>query len=166
MARTRLDRDYYAILGLHPEATEEEIRRAYRRLALEWHPDQRPGDPRAAERFKEISEAYAVLINAPRRREYDQARQAGAAGSFRHTQEDLFRDLFTDPRADLRGGCHRLLPPRVRVRLGSYPETVSAAARSVEGRFPAAVPCHASTRTAVQMRVASAGPLWWATRRR
>jgi curved DNA-binding protein CbpA len=99
MARTRLDRDYYAILGLHPEATEEEIRRAYRRLALEWHPDQRPRDPGAAERFKEISEAYAVLINAPRRREYDQARQAGAAGSFRHTQEDLFRDLFTDPRA-------------------------------------------------------------------
>jgi curved DNA-binding protein CbpA len=39
MANARLDRDYYAILGLHPEATEEEIRRAYRRLALEWHPD-------------------------------------------------------------------------------------------------------------------------------
>jgi hypothetical protein len=56
----------------------------------------------------------------------------------------------------------RFDPPQ---RLGSYPDTVSAAARSVEGRFPAAVRCHAPTRTAVQMRVASAGPLWWATRR-
>jgi curved DNA-binding protein len=97
MPRTRLDKDYYAILGLHPEATQEEIRRAYRRLALEWHPDRRPGDPTAAERFKEISEAYAVLIDPAKRREYDQSRRAGAPGGFRHSQEDLFRDLFADP---------------------------------------------------------------------
>lgn len=94
-----LDRDYYAILGVSRESAEEEIRRAYRRQALEWHPDRRPGDPHAAERFREISEAYAVLINPARRREYDEASRIGAAGAFRHTQDELLRDLFADPRA-------------------------------------------------------------------
>jgi len=99
MPRARSGKDYYAILAISREATEEEIRRSYRHLALEWHPDRRPDDPRAADRFKEISEAYAVLINPARRREYDQASQIGAASGFRHSQDDLFRDLFADPRA-------------------------------------------------------------------
>lgn len=97
--RSRLDRDYYAILGVHPEATEEEIRKAYRRLALQWHPDRNPGDPRAGERFKEISEAYGVLMDPAKRRDYDAARRGGAAGDFRASREDIFRDLFADPRA-------------------------------------------------------------------
>jgi curved DNA-binding protein CbpA len=92
-------KDYYAILEISREATDEEIRRSYRRLALAWHPDRRPGDPRAAERFKEISEAYAVLINPARRREYDEAARVGAGRTFRHSQEDLLRDLFADPQA-------------------------------------------------------------------
>src|SRR5262245_28584189 len=99
MPRARLDKDYYAILGVRRDAVEEEIRKAYRRLALEWHPDRRPDDPRAAERFKEVSEAYAVLINPARRREYDEVSRAGGARTFRPRQDDLFRDLFTDPRA-------------------------------------------------------------------
>ena len=99
MAKAGLDKDYYAILGVAREATEDEIRRAYRRQALEWHPDRRPGDPRAAERFREISEAYAVLINPARRREYDEATRAGAAGTFRYSQDELFRDLFANPQA-------------------------------------------------------------------
>ncbi|HXJ83764.1 MAG TPA: DnaJ domain-containing protein [Candidatus Methylomirabilis sp.] len=99
MARTNFGKDYYAILEIPREATEAEIRKAYRRLALEWHPDRRQGDPRAADRFKEISEAYAALINPARRREYDEAARTGAASEFRHSQEDLLRDLFADPRA-------------------------------------------------------------------
>src|SRR5499427_1341279 len=99
MARTGLDKDYYAILGVPRKATEEDIRRAYRRQALTWHPDRRQDDPRAAERFREISEAYAVLISPARRREYDEASRAGAAGTFRHSQDELFRDLFANPRA-------------------------------------------------------------------
>ena len=99
MARTRLDKDYYAILGVAREATEEELRRAYRRQALSWHPDRRPGDARAAERFREISEAYAVLINPARRREYDEAWRLGGAETFRPSQDELFRDLFADARA-------------------------------------------------------------------
>jgi curved DNA-binding protein len=99
MTRERADRDYYATLGVGPEATEEEIRRAYRRLALEWHPDRNPGSPRAGERFREISEAYAVLIDPAKRRAYEQARGAGAPGDFGPSREDVFRDLFADPRA-------------------------------------------------------------------
>ena len=99
MARAPLDKDYYAILGVSRAATEDEIRRAYRRQALQWHPDRRPGDARAAERFREVSEAYAVLVNPARRREYDEASRAGAASKFRHSQDELFRDLFADRRA-------------------------------------------------------------------
>jgi curved DNA-binding protein CbpA len=98
-ARARVEKDYYRIVGLHPEATEEEIRKAYRRLALQWHPDRNPGNPDAAERFKEASEAYAVLIDPAKRQEYDRARRAGVTGEFRPRRKDLFRDLFADPRA-------------------------------------------------------------------
>jgi curved DNA-binding protein CbpA len=99
MARPRVDRDYYAILGVPPGASADDIRRAYRRLALRWHPDRNPGEPTATERFTEISEAYAVLIDPARRREWDRARQVGSSESFHARREDLFRDLFADPRA-------------------------------------------------------------------
>jgi curved DNA-binding protein CbpA len=98
-ARPRFDKDYYSTLGVGAEAAEDDIRKAYRRLALRWHPDRNAGDPRAAERFVEISEAYAVLVDPVKRREYDRARQVGSTAGFNHTREDLFRDLFADPRA-------------------------------------------------------------------
>ena len=98
---TREPVDYYAILGVGPGATEEEVRRAYRRLALQWHPDRNPGRPGAEERFKAISEAYAVLIDPAKRRAWEAARQRGAPGDFRPRREDLFRDLFADPRASV-----------------------------------------------------------------
>lgn len=99
-------KDYYQILGVDARATEDEIKRAYRHLALQSHPDRNPGDRAAEERFKEISEAYAVLSDPVKRREYDGFRRAqdrqepfrGRAWS----QEELFRDLFSNPRsADL-----------------------------------------------------------------
>jgi len=96
--RDRSDRDYYAILGCPPEATHDELRHAYRQLALRWHPDRNREDPEAAERFKEISEAYAVLADPERRRAYDAARRAGVPYAAPGTREDLLRDLFADPR--------------------------------------------------------------------
>ena len=98
-ARMRFERDYYGLMGLGANATDEEIRKAYRRLALRWHPDRNPSDPHAADRFREISEAYAVLIDPTRRRMYDRARATGDTGGFQPRREDLFRDLFADPRA-------------------------------------------------------------------
>jgi curved DNA-binding protein CbpA len=101
--RVRTERDYYAILGVAQAATDDDLKHAYRRLALQHHPDRNPGDRRAEERFKEISEAYAVLMDPRRRREYDRLRQARAAGARprepRWREEELFRDLFTDPRS-------------------------------------------------------------------
>jgi molecular chaperone DnaJ len=87
---TKTKRDYYEVLGIDRSATREQIRRAYRRLALKHHPD-RNKEPGAAERFKEIAEAYAVLSDDAKRREYDATGHAGV--SERWTTEDLFRDF-------------------------------------------------------------------------
>ncbi len=97
-------KDYYKILEIAENATEIEIRKAYRRLALKHHPDHNPGNPDAEERFKEIAEAYGVLAYPAKRAQYDQARRSGAygrtyaGGGFSYTQEEIFRDLFRDPR--------------------------------------------------------------------
>src|SRR5262249_31576976 len=99
MARARGDVDYYAVLGVAPGASDDEIRRTYRRLALQWHPDRNRGDARAEERFKEISEAYAVLMDPAKRRAWEAAQQGGFTAGFPHSREDVFRDLFNDPRA-------------------------------------------------------------------
>ena len=66
--------NYYQILGLKETADTEAIKKAYRRLAKECHPDAYPGDKKAEERFKQITEAYAVLSDAKKRKEYDQGR--------------------------------------------------------------------------------------------
>ena len=103
MARLRnYGKDYYTILGVSERATEEELKKAYRRLALQYHPDKNPGDRKAEDRFKEISEAYAVLMDQQKRRQYDSFRHAeetsgGTAGGFRYSQEEIFRDLFANP---------------------------------------------------------------------
>jgi len=97
--RATTDKDYYKILDVEPEAAAEEIRKAYRRLAFQCHPDRNPGNPQAADKFKEVSEAYAVLIDPAKRREYDLSRKEGSAYPFHYNQEDIFRDLFTNPMA-------------------------------------------------------------------
>src|ERR1051325_4223767 len=77
------NKDYYAVLGVSASATQDEIKKQYRKLAAKHHPDKNAGDPKAADRFKEISEAYQVIGDADKRKQYDQMRQLGAFGGGR-----------------------------------------------------------------------------------
>ncbi|HEV2130413.1 MAG TPA: molecular chaperone DnaJ [Longimicrobiaceae bacterium] len=74
-------KDYYRTLSVAENASAEEIKKAYRKLAKQYHPDANPNDPSAAERFKEVSEAYAVLSDEQKRKQYDQMRKFGAFGA-------------------------------------------------------------------------------------
>jgi curved DNA-binding protein len=98
-------KDYYTILGVTPNSSEEEIRKKYRHLAMQYHPDRNPDDPVSEEKFKEVAEAYGVLTDPEKRREYDSCRRMGGDGSesqrgggFSYSQEDILKDLFKDPR--------------------------------------------------------------------
>src|SRR2546430_3746122 len=93
-------RDYYEVLGIARNAAEEEIKRAYRKLAVKFHPDKNPDDPHAEEKFKELGEAYDVLMDPNKRAAYDRFGHAafaqggaGFGGGF-HDPFDIFREVF------------------------------------------------------------------------
>lgn len=94
-----IDKDFYGVLGVSKDATDAEIKKAYRTLAKKHHPDRHPDDPEAEARFKEISEAHDVLADPEERQQYDQIRAMGsgarfAGGSGGGGFEDLFGDAF------------------------------------------------------------------------
>ena len=107
-------RDYYEILGVPRSADDEALKKAYRAIAMRDHPDRNPGDSAAEDRFKEASEAYAVLSDAEKRRAYDRFGHAGVGagspgGGFQDFGDlggftDLFEDLFGDLFGGRRGG--------------------------------------------------------------
>jgi molecular chaperone DnaJ len=92
--------DYYEVLGVTREASEQELKTAYRKLAMQYHPDRNPNDPAAEEKFKEASEAYQVLCDAQKRAAYDRYGHAGVssngASGFGNAQDigDIFGDFF------------------------------------------------------------------------
>lgn len=88
------DKDYYAILGVSRDATDQEIKKAYRRQAIRFHPDKNPGDREAEEKFKAAAEAYSVLGDADKRARYDRFGHAGlGGGGFRGFDADIFADF-------------------------------------------------------------------------
>ena len=97
-------RDYYEVLGVSKNATPEELKKAYRKLALQYHPDRNPGDKEAEEKFKEAAEAYEVLSNPEKRQRYDQFGFAGMSGAGGYegqgmSMDDIFShfgDIFAD----------------------------------------------------------------------
>lgn len=96
-------RDYYEVLGVSKNATQEELKKAYRKLAVKYHPDKNPGDASAEEKFKELSEAYDILSDEQKRAAYDRYGHAafsggagfpGGAGGAGHDPFDIFREVF------------------------------------------------------------------------
>ena len=118
-------KDFYSILGVTRTASQEELKKAYRKLAMQWHPDKNPGDKKAEEKFKEISEAYDVLSDPKKREAYDQFGHAGAqgfggaggpfgggpggfggfGGQGQGPGGDPFQDIFGDMFQDIFGGA-------------------------------------------------------------
>ena len=104
-------RDYYEVLGVAKDASDEDIKKAYRKLAKKYHPDMNPGDKNAEAKFKEASEAYAILSDPDKRRQYDQFGHAafdgaGGFGGFDFNAAD-FGDIFGDIFGDFFGGGRR-----------------------------------------------------------
>lgn len=87
--------DYYALLGIAKDAAPDEIKKAYRKMAMQYHPDRNQGNKEAEEKFKQVSEAYAVLSDADKRRKYD---SFGSAEAFsqNYSTEDIFKDFNLD----------------------------------------------------------------------
>ena len=132
-------RDYYEVLGVSKTATDEEIKKAYRKLALKYHPDYNPGDKTAEEKFKEINEAHEVLSDPEKRKRYDQFGFAGVDPNYAASQGagaggfgggfggvdlgDIFGDIFGGGFGGFAGGSTRANPnaPRkgqdIRVRI-------------------------------------------------
>src|SRR6187397_283307 len=110
-----MKRDYYEILGITKDATADEIKKAYRQLALKNHPDKNPGDAEAERRFKEAAEAYEVLSDREKRQRYDRYGHAGLEGAgvhdFRNAEDimSVFGDLFGSRRRGPRPGQDLLM---------------------------------------------------------
>ena len=144
--------DLYTVLGVDKKATPEEIKKAYRKLARQYHPDRNPGNPAAEARFKAISGAYDTLGDAEKRKQYDRSGMLGGAGGGAapggfSDLGDIFTNLFGDR---VPGGGGRTTPPRPRPERGRdlEAEATISFAQAMEGaQIPLTVPTAQGCRT-------------------
>ncbi|CAB1369513.1 molecular chaperone DnaJ [Denitratisoma oestradiolicum] len=144
-------RDFYEILGVNRDASDEEIKKAYRKLAMKFHPDRNPDNPKAEEQFKEAKEAYEILSDAQKRQAYDQFGHAGVnqgaggpgfggagMGGFADAFSDIFGDIFSNSRGGGRSNVYRGADLRYNLEI-----TLDEAARGAETRIriPTMVEC-------------------------
>ncbi len=97
-------KDYYEVLGVNRDASEDDLKKSYRKLAMKWHPDRNPDNPKAEEHFKEAKEAYEILTDAQKRAAYDQYGHAGVDPSVGGGAGAGFGDAFSDIFGDIFGG--------------------------------------------------------------
>lgn len=140
-----VEKDFYAILGVSKDASEEEIKKAYRRLARQYHPDKNPGDEAAEQKFKDVSEANTVLSDPEQREQYDAIRAMGSGARFSGSPagggggggfEDLFGNLFGGGAPGTGGG-----------RFGGGPDFADLFG-GMGGRFGGGAPAKGADRTA------------------
>jgi curved DNA-binding protein CbpA len=155
MAQTK---DFYAVLGVSSSASQDEIKKQYRRLAAKHHPDKNLNDAKAAERFKEISEAYTVLGDAEKRKQYDDMRRLGRSRGSVGVRRSVPRRCAAIERWRAVGGA----PREAETRSSAFRTSTSAesAASAISSR-----PCSAGRRTRRSRRTAfregnSAGRPW------
>lgn len=148
-------RDYYEVLGVEREADQKEVKKAYRRLAQKYHPDRNPDDDTAAEKFREVSEAYEVLADNEKRAAYDQFGHAGVdgqaggfgGGGFGGAGAGGFSDIFGDVFGDIFGGGGGRRNPNAPQRGSDLRYNLeldledAVAGTTVDIRVPRHVPC-------------------------
>jgi len=143
-------RDYYETLGVSRDADEIEIKKAYRQLALQYHPDRNPGDKRSEERFKEVNEAYSVLSDPEKRAQYDRFGTVGVPGGGFDPSDLGFGTIFDDLFEGFFGGTSRGQRTRPRARRGedlqyTLEMSLEDAASGIESKIqvPRFEPCEA-----------------------
>jgi molecular chaperone DnaJ len=142
-------RDYYEVLGVNRDASEDDLKKSYRKLAMKYHPDRNPDNPKAEEHFKEAKEAYEVLSDQAKRAAYDQYGHAGVdpqsaagfgagAGGFADAFGDIFGEIFGQRGQRGAGGVYRGSDLRYNLEI-----TLEQAARGTETkiRIPTMTPC-------------------------